>query len=430
MTMDLRTIEGFMLDASLKAYPHRAPPCAVRDVAERGWNVMRGDLPFPVCALKETALAHNLKWMADFTRSTGVLLAPHGKTTMAPQLFARQLEAGAWGITLATMQQISLAVSLGLRRLILANQLVGREDIAHARDLIATVPDLELYVLVDSLAGVALLEAHGAPRGTDSPFNVLLEMGRTGGRTGCRTSDAALGVARAIAASPAMRLSGVECFEGLDMTSDGDADRAMVDGWIDAVRRVARQCDGEQLYGTPEVTLSAGGSAVFDLVARSLPTALSRPVRTILRSGCYLTHDSGMYTRFARSMRARNGAAWRDGESLEPALEIWTHVQSRPEPGLAILAFGKRDASFDVDLPIPLNRVRNGEPRVTLDSSFRIVKLNDQHAYMEMPPDADVRVGDLVGCGVSHPCTTFDKWRWMPIVDDRYSVTGAIVTFF
>jgi hypothetical protein len=92
-----------------------------------------------------------------------VLLAPHGKTTMAPQLFARQLEAGAWGITLATMQQASLAVALGLRRLILANQLVGREDIAQARELVATVADLELYVLVDSLAGVALLEAHGAP---------------------------------------------------------------------------------------------------------------------------------------------------------------------------------------------------------------------------------------------------------------------------
>jgi len=158
--------------------------------------------------------------------------------------------------------------------------------------------------------------------------------------------------------------------------------------------------------------------------------ALSRPVRTILRSGCYLTHDSGMYTRFSRTMRARNGPAWREDEGLKPALEIWTHVQSRPEPGLVILAFGKRDASFDIDLPAPLARMRDGVPRVTLDSSFRIVKLNDQHAYMEVPADADLRVGDLVGCGISHPCTTFDKWRWMPVVDDGYAVTGAVLTFF
>jgi D-serine dehydratase len=428
--IDLRALEASTLDASFKAYPHRAPPCAVGEIGARGWNVMRGDLPFPVAVLKESALAHNLGWMADFTRSTGVLLAPHGKTTMAPQLFARQLHAGAWGITLATMQQASLAVALGLRRVILANQLVGREDIAQARELVADHPELELHVLVDSLAGVALLEAHGAPRHADPPFNVLLEMGRPGGRTGCRSADEAMRVARAIAESPALRLSGVECFEGLDMTGDAAADRRMVDGWIHAVHAVARQCDADQLFGTPEVTLSAGGSAVFDLVARRLPMPLSRPLRTILRSGCYLTHDSGMYTRFARAMKSRNSAAWRDGEGLRPALEIWTHVQSRPEPGLAILAFGKRDASFDIDLPLPLGRVREGEPRIPLDPEFRIVKLNDQHAYMEVPAAADVRVGDLVGCGISHPCTTFDKWRWMPVVDDRYAVTGAILTFF
>jgi D-serine dehydratase len=169
---------------------------------------------------------------------------------------------------------------------------------------------------------------------------------------------------------------------------------------------------------------------VFDLVARDLPMQLSRPARPILRSGCYLTHDNGMYTRFARTMKSRNDAAWRGRGGLKPALEIWTHVQSRPEPKLAILAFGKRDASFDVDLPVPLVRISDGGQRESFDAAFRIVKMNDQHAYMEVPADADVRVGDLVGCGISHPCTTFDKWRWMPVVDDRYTVTSAIRTFF
>jgi D-serine dehydratase len=428
--IDTRAIEASTLDSSSKAYPHRAPPCAVGEIGLRGWNVIRGDLPFPVALLKESALAHNLARMADFTRSTGVLLAPHGKTTMAPQLFARQLQAGAWGITFATMQQVSVGVAIGIRCIILANQLVGREDIALARELVAGTPGLELHILADSLEGVALLEAHGAPREPDGRFNVLLEMGLPGGRTGCRSSDEAMRVARAIAASPAARLSGVECFEGLDMKADDAADRKMADRWIQSVHTVARQCDVEGLYGTPEITLSAGGSAVFDLIARGLPMQLSRPVRTILRSGCYVTHDSGMYTRFARTMKARNDAEWRNREGLKAALEIWTHVQSRPEPGLAILSFGKRDASFDIDLPVPLARLRDGASRVSLDDAFRIVKMNDQHAYMEVPANADVRVGDLVGCGISHPCTTFDKWRWMPVVDDQYNVTGAVRTFF
>ena len=192
---------------------------------------------------------------------------------------------------------------------------------------------------------------------------------------------------------------------------------------------MARQCDAEGLYGTAEVTLSAGGSAVFDIVARSLPMQLSRPVRTILRSGCYVTHDSGFYERFLRQVIARSGAVWRERGGLKPALELWTHVQSQPEPGLAILALGKRDASFDIDLPMPFARVRDGT-RTPLDASWRIGKLNDQHAYLQIPLGGDVRVGDLVGCGISHPCTTFDKWRWLPTVDDGYGVIGAIRTYF
>ncbi len=426
--IDVARIEASTLDSELKGYPHRAPPCAVRDIGKRGWNVMRGDLPYPVAVLKESALAHNLAWMADFTRATGVLLAPHGKTTMAPQLFARQLEAGAWGITFATMQQASLGVRMGLRRIILANQLVGREDIAHALHLVATTPDLELHVLVDSIPQLSRIEAASQPAGA-RPLHALLEMGIPGARTGCRTVDEAMAVARAIAASHAVRLSGVECFEGLSVTGDDAADRSAVGRFLRAVHEVARQCDAENLFGAPEITLSAGGSAVFDLVARDLPLALSRPVRTILRSGCYVTHDAKFYERFLHEVLARSGTAWQARGGLKPALEIWTEVQSRPEPGLAILAFGKRDASFDIDLPMPFARVRAGV-RTPLAAAWRIDRLNDQHAYLAVPAGAEIAVGDLVGCGISHPCTTFDKWRWMPIVDDDYGVTAAIRTFF
>ena len=183
------------------------------------------------------------------------------------------------------------------------------------------------------------------------------------------------------AASPAVRVSGVECFEGLSVTGDGDADPVVVERWMRAVQEVARQCDAEGLFEAPEITLSAGGSAVFDLVARGLPMRLSRPVRTILRSGCYVTHDSAFYERFLRNVIARSGAPWSERGGLKPALEVWTQIQSRPEPRLAILAFGKRDASFDVELPVPFARVRDGV-RTALDANWRVGKLNDQHAYL------------------------------------------------
>ncbi len=205
---------------------------------------------------------------------------------------------------------------------------------------------------------------------------------------------------------------------------------------METVRKTALACDHEGLFAGPSIILSAGGSAAFDIVARKLPTRLSMPVLTILRSGCYVTHDSGFYARMLEGVKARSGMDWQVRPGLKPALEVWSRVQSRPEPGLAILTMGKRDASFDIDLPIPLSRFRIGlddYPR-PVPPGWKIAAMNDQHAYLRLDADADasaeLAVGDLVGCGISHPCTTFDKWRVLFTVDDGYTVTGAVRTFF
>ena len=427
--LHLHTIEASILDDQLKGFPYGAEACRIADIGARGWNALRGDLPYPLALLKHSAIEHNLAWMADFMKAAGVLLAPHGKTTMAPQLFQRQLEAGAWGMTLATMQQVGLCVALGLRRIIVANQLTAEIDIANAGRLMTQHADLELYFLVDSLEQLAIIERVAARNTFTRPFTVLLEVGVMGGRTGCRSVAQAMDLARAIAASAGAALAGIECYEGLQVTGDSAVDTQLVEDLMHDVQAVARQCDSENLFGTPGIILSAGGSAVFDLVARFLPTVLSKPVQTILRSGCYLTHDAGFYERFARKVVERSGGVWQQRPGLQAGLEVWAQVQTQPEPGLAILAIGKRDASFDIDLPMPFARLADGV-RTALGAEWSIVKMNDQHAYMTYPAGAPLAVGDLVGCGISHPCTTFDKWRWLPVVDDQYTVINAVKTFF
>jgi D-serine dehydratase len=161
-----------------------------------------------------------------------------------------------------------------------------------------------------------------------------------------------------------------------------------------------------------------------------LRVSLSRPVRGLLRSGCYVTHDQGHYTRLVHALNRRIGCD--DAQGLRAALEVWALVQSVPEPGLAILAVGKRDLSFDLGMPLPLAVVaRARRERVPAPADWAVTKLNDQHAYLKTGADAaGLRVGDRVCLGISHPCTTFDKWRWMPIVDDDYDVVDAIVTAF
>ena len=129
--MNLEPILAEVLDASTKGYPlSGAADCRFPRSAHRRWSVLGGDLPLPLAVIRDSALAHNHAWMRDFTASTGVLLAPHGKTTMAPQIFAQQLAAGAWGITVANVQQLGICVRFGVRRVIMANQLLGAAEVA------------------------------------------------------------------------------------------------------------------------------------------------------------------------------------------------------------------------------------------------------------------------------------------------------------
>ena len=255
-----------------------------------------------------------------------------------------------------------------------------------------------------------------------------------GGRTGVRTHDAALALARQVAASRCVALSGLECYEGLQISGDAAQDALTVGALMQRVKELAIACDREGLFAGPSIILTAGGSAAFDIVARELPMRLSKPVLTILRSGCYVTHDSGNYERLLAGVKARSGGVWQTRPGLQPALEVWSRVQSVPEPGLAILTMGKRDASYDIEMPIALKRFRpeaDAAPQ-PVPAGWTIAAMNDQHAYLRCRADeADPpQVGDLIGCGISHPCTTFDKWRVLFTVDDGYRVTGAIRTYF
>lgn len=374
--------------------------------------------------------------MRDFTRSTGVLLAPHGKTTMAPQLFARQLAAGAWGMTVANVQQLAVCTRFGIRRVLMANQLLGEAEIAAVIGLLSAHPDLEYHFLVDSLPQLDAIEARAAQHLQHRQLSALIELGIPGGRTGCRTHDEVMTLARRIRASAVLGLAGLECYEGGLVSGDSAKDVSAVTALMQRMRDAALACDREGCFSNPTVILTAGGSAAFDIVARELPTQLSLPVDVILRSGCYVTHDSGQYARMLKGIETRSGPAWQNRPGLQPALEVWARVQSCPEPGLAILTMGKRDVSFDIELPIPAKIVRTrsrlGQGVERVPVTWRIAALNDQHAYLRYPQDESDGpcVGDLVGCGISHPCTTFDKWRVLFTVDDDYRVTSAIRTFF
>lgn len=418
-----------VLDARHKGWPHHAGPLRRSRVGAQGWRVLAGDLPLPLAVIRRDALAHNLGWMQRYCESQGVALAPHGKTTMSPQLFARQLDAGAWGLTVATVAQLRIALAGGVRRAVIANQVLQAHDLAELAALRRLHPELRVLFLLDSPAQLALVEAVRP----ETPFEVLLEIGLDGGRTGCRTHDAAMALARAAHASPAVHLAGIECYEGSLASGDAARDRTATDALMARVQAVAQQCAAEGLFATSRegdaLLVTAGGSAIFDLVAPHLRPALGRPVQGLLRSGCYIVHDHGNYRRLVGAVNRRLGCG--DESGLRAAIEVWTVVQSVPEPGLVIVSVGKRDISYDLEMPIPVAWCPRGTTAPQpAPAGWTVSALNDQHGYLRTGDAAAPQVGDRVGLGISHPCTTFDKWRWMPIVDGEYRVVDAIVTCF
>ena len=418
-----------LLGPWLKGFPPAAEPVRRSQIAHQGWQLLAGHLPLPVAVLKASALAHNLAWMQAFAQERGLDLAPHGKTTMSPQLFRRQIEAGAWGITFATVFQLRTGVLAGVRRAMIANQVQTAPDLAGLAHLLAQHHDLRVAFLVDSIEQLRQIETWRAGQRQAPVFEVLLELGVPGGRTGVRSHADAMALAQALHASPAVRLVGLECYEGLGVTEDSVANTISTDALMRRLGALAQACDAAGLFEADEVILSAGGSALFDLVAPPLRLPLSRPIRGLLRSGCYVTHDHGHYKRLVHQLAQRCGCA----DELQPALEVWTTVQSQPEPGLALLTGGRRDLSFDIELPRPLQLARAGRLHTLPDDGrWRISGLNDQHAHLRFDDVSTLQpqVGDLVSLGISHPCTTFDKWRWMPVVDDGYQVVDAVTMAF
>jgi D-serine deaminase-like pyridoxal phosphate-dependent protein len=368
----------------------------------RGLSLFDGPFSWPVMVARQSAIEANIAEMARYCATNDVDFAPHGKTTMSPTLFAAQLAAGAWAITVANPNQALVAYRFGVPRVLLANEVLDPRPLGW---LARQGRDLLCYV--DSLAGVDVLAAAVAGGGK---VRVLVEMGYLGGRTGCRSVTEAEQVARAAAAVPGVEVVGVAGFEGMLPTV------ADVEAFLTTMAQTAARIAPLSPY---PVLLSAGGSSYFDVVVELLgPVARTHGGRLVLRSGAVVTHDHGIYEQTTPFTRVPG--------SLTAALEVWAQVLSTPEPGLAILNAGKRDLPYDMGLPVPL-AVRGADGAMRGLTESTVERLNDQHAYLR---DAEVAPGELVRLGISHPCTAFDKWRVVPIVDDGYRVVDVIDTYF
>ncbi|MFF3552905.1 amino acid deaminase [Streptomyces tsukubensis] len=412
------------VDHRFKALPPDADGLTVAELAAERRSLFTGGFTTPVLALSAESVEHNLDLLQTYSERHGLAFAPHGKTSMSPQLFARQLERGAWGITVAVPHQARVCRAHGIQRIFLANEVVDPAALRWVAGELDRDPDFRFVCYADSVRGVELMDRALTEAGARRPVEVVVELGAgDGARTGARTEAECAAVADAIAATGTLKLVGVAGYEGEVPDADGERVRA----WLRRLVALAGAFDREGRFAdSADVVISAGGSAWFDAVAdvfAEIP-ALSRPVLKLLRSGAYVSHDDGHYRHLTPFNRVPDEGA------LQPAFRLWAQVVSRPGPGQAFLNAGKRDAAYDLDLPEAqvVRSARTGEIRPA--DGIEISGLSDQHGWVRTAPDAELEVGDWIGMGLSHPCTSFDKWQLIPVVEADGTVTDFIRTFF
>jgi len=419
---------------------------------EQGWNLLAEEVSFPIAVLNERALKRNAQWMQSFTDKSAVQFAPHGKTTMAPELFKLQLAQGCWGISLATVPQVLNAYHSGIKRIVLANQLVGGYHFDLIADLL-THDDFVFYCFVDSIENVHSLGKYFTER--NMPLNILIEIGVDGGRCGWRDIAHISPLIEVIKQYDCLHLSGLSFYEGV---IHGDEATKKIKDFVKGIVYLANQLSVNKAFYNSDVIITGAGSAWYDVVAKQLMLGSNPGLNftAIIRPGCYLIHDTGIYQQAQNAVIERSQLACDISGELTSSLEVWAYVHSIPEPGLAIIGLGKRDIAFDAGLPMPQLHFRpelkcagishanhtsrtyqqnpqnekNQTKPQPVDKRWQVVDIMDQHCMMRIPQDANLLVGDLVSFSSSHPCLTMDKWRQVAIVDEAFIVRKTIATYF
>lgn len=373
-------------------------------------NLFTANFQFPIMVLKEAAIKNNIAQMMSFCNSVDAQLAPHVKTTMSPQLAQMQVAAGATALTVANFWQGRIFLKHGFKNLIIANEVLDPTAIAEIAK-INKQKQAEIIFYVDSILALEIIQKHTPSEGEQ---NLFIEIGTENGRGGVRELSLVEQLAQRISADKRLNLIGVTGFEG----AVPDAARGRR-----GEKKISKFC--QKIVAAAELAypyrsdhpfvISAGGSAYFDIVAREL-NKFEKPRRLLLRSGGYITHDHKYYEEiypFASTDR-----------SFQPAIEVWAQVISKPEKDFGVLNLGKRDIGNDLHNPIP---IKSYDGQVKSFSAV-IEKLNDQHGYLR--GKQEFSLAQLIGLGISHPCTTFDKWGLIPLVNDDYDLIDCLQTFF
>lgn len=430
-----RGSSNLLIDDRIRGFPAGHAPLALDDIAKLGWKPFDGRMSLPLISLDRSAFAGNVELMMSYVSGQRIEIAPHAKTPMSTALAQQLLDAGAWGTTVADIRQASVMLGAGQRNLILANEIGGPAAARRLAALLAGHPEAKVHVFVDSPALASALAAAWAARDDLPALGLLIELGVA--RGGARSAEAADALLDTIlgAETPNFKLTGIAAYEGAAATADPEETATRIEMLLamtaDVLTNVRRRVGSER-----PLIVTAGGSVYFDMVVKGLKPAVDADgnARLVLRSGAIFFHDHGVYERGLAALDRRNGfiiagETQSASQGFRPALRLWAEIVSYPETGLAICGMGHRDVAMDQGLPRPLAIYRDGKLLRAL-AQATVVRLNDQHAFVELVEETDVRIGDVIEFGISHPCTCLDRHTLIYGLDGDHAVSAVYPTSF
>jgi D-serine deaminase-like pyridoxal phosphate-dependent protein len=354
--------------------------------AEIGMPLEEVDTPSLILDLD--AFERNLVRLDASLAGRSVMVRPHSKSHKCPQIALAQIAHGAVGVCCQKVSEAEAMVLGGVKDVLIANEVVGAPKLAR---LAALARQARVAVCVDDAGNVAALDgAAGEEFGVR--LDVLVEVNVGANRCGVEPGEAAVELARKIAACRNLRFAGLQAYHGAAQhLRKVDERRAAVERAVSRVRDTIAALNRAGIR-CPKVTGAGTGTYAFEAA-----------------SGVYDEIQPGSYI-FMDVDYGKNDWTESGIPRYEHSLFVWTTVMSRPTAERAVVDAGLKASSVD-----------SGMPKVADDEAVEYVKASDEHGVLELNGARGYAVGDKLKLIPGHCDPTVNLY------DDYVCVRGGRV---
>jgi D-serine deaminase-like pyridoxal phosphate-dependent protein len=306
------------------------------------------EIETPALIVDLDIMERNMDKMMRFLSKGTVGIRPHAKTHKTPPIARMQVEKGAIGITCATIGEAEVLVDGGIKDVLVTNRIVGTGKVRRATSL---AKKATLRVSVDSMENVKELALAAQDQGVIIGIVVEVDIGNK--RSGVRTEDEAVDIARFAELSSNLRYDGIMGYEGHCVFINDLAEREKCARL--AYERLFFYKEALASKGLPPSIVTAGGTGSY-LFAGSTEGI------TDIQAGSYVFMD----TRYAGV----------EGIDFEQSLTVISTIVSHPEEDLYICDAGLKSMSKEFGL-------------VTALPSYGLEVMSMSEEYVRLAPKED-----------------------------------------